>query len=67
MSGFNAILVDAPQPFAAVVRPFRVTRARRFLVVLEPTLLGVAEAQTSLITEYPTLRRPVRSHRILHR
>jgi pilus assembly protein CpaF len=49
MTGFNAILVDAPQPFAAVVRPF-VTRARRFFVVLEPTLLGVAGAQ-SLIAD----------------
>ena len=47
MTGFNAILVDAPQPFAAVVRPF-VTRARRFFVVLEPTLLGVAGAQSMI-------------------
>ena len=45
MIGFDAILVDAPQPFAAAVRPF-VRRARRFFIVLEPTLLGVAGAQS---------------------
>ncbi len=45
LAGFNAILVDAPQPFSAAVRPF-VARARRMLIVLEPTLLGVAGAQT---------------------
>ena len=47
MTGFKAILVDAPQPFAATVRPFAL-RARRFFVVLEPTLLGVAGAQSLL-------------------
>jgi pilus assembly protein CpaF len=47
MTGFRAILVDAPQPLAALVRPF-VMRARRFFVVLEPTLLGVAGAQSLL-------------------
>jgi pilus assembly protein CpaF len=47
LGGFDEILVDAPQPFAAAVRPF-VTRARRFFIVLEPTLLGVAGAQSML-------------------
>ncbi|HEY1655645.1 MAG TPA: hypothetical protein VGF86_11050, partial [Candidatus Tumulicola sp.] len=47
MRGFNAIIVDAPQPFAAAVRPF-VVRASRFFLVLEPSLLGVAGAQTML-------------------
>ncbi len=47
MTGFDLILVDAPQPFAAAVRPF-VTRAKRFFLVFEPTLLGVAGAQTML-------------------
>jgi len=45
MSGFDTILVDAPQPFAAGVRPF-VAHATRLFVVLEPTLLGTAGAQT---------------------
>jgi pilus assembly protein CpaF len=44
MVGFNAIVVDAPQPFAAAVRPFLI-RAKRVLLVVEPTLLGVAGAQ----------------------
>jgi pilus assembly protein CpaF len=47
MKGFDAIIVDAPQPFAAAVRPF-VTRARRFFIVLEPTLLGAAGAQSMM-------------------
>jgi pilus assembly protein CpaF len=47
LGGFNEILIDAPQPFAVAVRPF-VTRARRFFIVLEPTLLGVAGAQSML-------------------
>ncbi|HEY1867517.1 MAG TPA: ATPase, T2SS/T4P/T4SS family [Candidatus Cybelea sp.] len=45
MTGFDTILVDAPQPFAAAVRPFA-QRAKRFFIVLEPTLLGVAGAQS---------------------
>jgi pilus assembly protein CpaF len=47
MGSFDAILVDAPQPFAAPVRPLA-RRANRFFVVLEPTLLGVAGAQALL-------------------
>ena len=47
MTGFKAILVDAPQPFAADGPPVRL-RARRFFLVLEPTLLGVAGAQSLL-------------------
>jgi pilus assembly protein CpaF len=44
MTGFDLILVDAPQPFAAAVRPF-VKRATRVAIVVEPTLLGVAGAR----------------------
>ncbi|MGB7049889.1 MAG: ATPase, T2SS/T4P/T4SS family, partial [Candidatus Cybelea sp.] len=47
MGGFDEIIVDAPQPFAAAARPF-VSRATRFFVDLEPTLLGVAGAQSML-------------------
>jgi pilus assembly protein CpaF len=47
MGGFDQIVVDAPQPFVSTVRPF-VSRARRFFIVLEPTLLGVAGAQSML-------------------
>jgi pilus assembly protein CpaF len=47
MLRYDLVIVDAPQPFAAAVRPF-VTRATRFIVVLEPTLLGLAGAQAML-------------------
>jgi pilus assembly protein CpaF len=38
------VLVDAPQPYAAAVRPF-VVNAAHFIVVVEPTLLGVTSAR----------------------
>jgi pilus assembly protein CpaF len=41
----DAILVDAPAPFTAAVRPF-IARASRFVVILEPNLLGTAAART---------------------
>jgi pilus assembly protein CpaF len=47
MLRYDLVIVDAPQPFAAAVRPFA-TRATRFIVVLEPTLLGLAGAQAML-------------------
>jgi len=45
----NLVLADLPLPFAAPVRPF-VVRATRFIVVTEPTLLGVTSGST-LIAE----------------
>ncbi len=45
MTGFNTLIVDAPQPFAAAVRPF-LARAKRIFLVLEPTLLGIVAAQS---------------------
>jgi Flp pilus assembly CpaF family ATPase/MinD-like ATPase involved in chromosome partitioning or flagellar assembly len=39
------VLVDAPLPFSATVRPF-IVRATRFLIVAEPTVLSVAAART---------------------
>ncbi len=44
MTGFDLTMVDAPQPFAAAVRPF-IQRATRVVLVIEPTLLGVAGAR----------------------
>ena len=41
------VLADVPIPFAAPVRPF-VVRATRFVIVAEPTLLGVASARTMI-------------------
>ncbi|MBV8584024.1 MAG: Flp pilus assembly complex ATPase component TadA, partial [Candidatus Eremiobacteraeota bacterium] len=39
-TGTSAI-VDAPQPFAAAIRPF-IVRCAKFFLVVEPTLLGLA-------------------------
>jgi Flp pilus assembly CpaF family ATPase/MinD-like ATPase involved in chromosome partitioning or flagellar assembly len=41
------VLADVPIPFAAPVRPF-VVRGTRFIVVAEPTLLGLASARTMI-------------------
>jgi len=41
------VVVDAPQPFAATVRPF-VISAAKIVVVSEPTLLGIGSAQSML-------------------
>jgi MinD-like ATPase involved in chromosome partitioning or flagellar assembly len=41
------VVVDAPQPFAAVIRPF-VVRATKIIVVAEPTTMGVATARSVL-------------------
>jgi pilus assembly protein CpaF len=38
------VLVDSPQPYAAAVRPF-VVNAAHFIIVVEPTLLGVTSAR----------------------
>jgi pilus assembly protein CpaF len=47
LSGFNMVLVDSPQPFSAAARPL-VSRAKRVVIVAEPTLLGVAGARSLL-------------------
>ena len=41
------VVVDAPQPFAATVRPF-IARAAKIVVVTEPTLLGIGAARAML-------------------
>jgi pilus assembly protein CpaF len=41
------ILADVPAPFAAPVRPF-IVRTTRFIVVAEPSLLGIASARTMI-------------------
>ena len=43
----SLVLADVPLPFSAPVRPI-VVRATRFVIVLEPTLLGVTSARTIL-------------------
>jgi pilus assembly protein CpaF len=46
-SEVDYVIADVPIPFAAPVRPF-VVRATRFVIVAEPTLLGVASARTMI-------------------
>ncbi|MGD1067847.1 MAG: ATPase, T2SS/T4P/T4SS family [Vulcanimicrobiaceae bacterium] len=41
------VVVDAPQPFAATVRPF-ISRSTKIVVVTEPTLMGVGAARAML-------------------
>ncbi len=41
----ETVIVDAPAPFAAAVRPF-IVRASRYVIVLEPNLLGTSAART---------------------
>jgi pilus assembly protein CpaF len=49
LTACETIVVDVPQPFAGAVQPL-VARTSRFLIVMEPTVLGVASAR-SFITE----------------
>jgi pilus assembly protein CpaF len=44
----DAILIDAPQPYANTIRPF-VRRAGRFILVVEPTVLGLTTARLGQI------------------
>lgn len=47
LSSSAVIVVDAPQPFAATVRPL-IARATKVIVVVEPTVLGVGVAREFL-------------------
>jgi pilus assembly protein CpaF len=47
LADLDYVVVDVPIPFAAPVRPFMV-RATRFVIVAEPTLLGIASARTMI-------------------
>ena len=44
----DAIIIDAPQPYANTIRPF-ITRAARFVLVVEPTMLGLTTARLGQI------------------
>lgn len=57
LDSLDIVLIDAPQPFAAAVRPFA-ARASRFFLVTEPTLLGIAGAR-ALIAELQTFGVPL--------
>ncbi|HEV3141949.1 MAG TPA: ATPase, T2SS/T4P/T4SS family [Vicinamibacterales bacterium] len=42
----GVIVVDAPQPFAAAVRPF-LTLGNRFIMIVEPSILGITSARVT--------------------
>jgi pilus assembly protein CpaF len=42
----NVIIVDSPQPFAAAVRPF-VMQGGRFIMIVEPSILGITSARVT--------------------
>ena len=42
----SIIIVDAPQPFAAAVRPF-VMQGGRFIMIVEPSILGITSARVT--------------------
>jgi pilus assembly protein CpaF len=42
----NVIIVDTPQPFAAAVRPF-VMQGGRFIMIVEPSILGITSARVT--------------------
>jgi pilus assembly protein CpaF len=46
MTRKSIIIVDAPQPFAAAVRPF-VMQGGRFIMVVEPSILGITSARVT--------------------
>jgi len=52
----GTILVDMPSPFSAAVRSF-VVRSSRFMVVTEPTILGLAAAR-NMLSELQTFGLP---------
>jgi pilus assembly protein CpaF len=52
----ETIIVDVPQPFAGAVQPL-VSRSSRFLIVTEPTLLGVTSARSFITDALPSVDR----------
>jgi pilus assembly protein CpaF len=56
LAEIDSIIVDVPQPFAGALQPL-VSRTSRFLVVLEPTVLGTASARHLIIDAFANLDR----------
>lgn len=47
LSEHALVVVDAPQPFAATIRPF-IARATKIIVITEPSIMGIAGAKALL-------------------
>jgi pilus assembly protein CpaF len=56
LASSETIIVDVPQPFAGAVKPL-VSRTSRFLLVMEPTLLGVTSARTFITDAFSNVDR----------
>jgi pilus assembly protein CpaF len=54
LGGCETIVVDVPQPFAGALQPL-VSRTSRFLIVAEPTLLGVTSARSFITDALPNV------------
>jgi pilus assembly protein CpaF len=56
LAACETIVVDVPQPFAGAVQPL-VSRTSRFLIVMEPTVLGVASARSFITDAFANVER----------
>jgi pilus assembly protein CpaF len=56
LAACETIVVDVPQPFAGAVQPL-VSRTSRFLIVMEPTVLGVASARSFMTDAFANVER----------
>jgi pilus assembly protein CpaF len=56
LAACETIVVDVPQPFAGALQPL-VSRTSRFLIVMEPTLLGVTSARSFITDALPNVDR----------
>jgi pilus assembly protein CpaF len=56
LAACETIIVDVPQPFAGAVQPL-VSRTSRFLIVMEPTVLGVASARSFITDAFANVER----------
>ena len=52
-AGREVVLLDAPTPFSAALRPL-IARATRYVIVVEPNLLGTAAASARRACSSPT-------------
>ena len=56
LAACETIVVDVPQPFAGAVQPL-VARTSRFLIVMEPTVLGIASARSFMTDAFANVDR----------
>ena len=62
----ETLIVDVPQPFAGALQPL-VARTSRFLIVMEPTVLGVTSARSFITDALANVKRELVAAIINHR